>query len=105
MSCTSFIKFIPILSDTITNRIISEFYFHIVHCQGKGKQLIFMLTLYPTTLNSCISFTGFGVAVQAHEFLRIFYVQNGAICKEFYFTNLDVFYFLFSFPNASEVLA
>ena len=59
MSCTSFIKFIPVLSDNIINRIISEFYFHIVHCQGKEMQLIFVLTLYSTTLNSCISYTGF----------------------------------------------
>ena len=34
-----------------------------------------------------------------HEFLRIFYIQNHVICEEFYFfSNLDVFYFLF-FPS------
>ena len=96
MSCTSFIKFIPILSDTIINRIISEFYFHIVHCQGKEKQLIFILTLYPTTLNSCISFTGFVYVHACMNSLEFSMYKMASSVRNFTsFTNLDVFYFLF----------
>lgn len=59
-----------------------------------------MLTLYSATLlNTFIVLMGLCVHVYMHECLRIFYLQNLVICKEFYcfLCNLEAFHFLF--PN------